>query len=127
MWEIHNGPLKDGELVDHFDRDKTNNKIANLRSTTNAVNTRNARKSRNNSTGVNGVAFVTRTNKSGNESSNYVATWMQLDGIEKQKSFACKKYGDEEAFRMACEYREKMIEELNKQGAGYTERHGVAA
>lgn len=29
-----------------------------------------------------------------------------------------------EAFRLACDYRVRMIEELNSDGAGYTEHHG---
>ena len=35
-----------------------------------------------------------------------------------------KKYGKEEAFRLAVEWRAARIKELNNQGAGYTERHG---
>jgi hypothetical protein len=33
-------------------------------------------------------------------------------------------YGNDFAFELACNYRDKMIEDLNKAGAGYTERHG---
>ena len=40
-----------------------------------------------------------------------------------RKFFSIKKLGYEEAFRLACDYRSKMIAELNEQGAGYTENH----
>ena len=40
------------------------------------------------------------------------------------KSFPVKKYGVLPAFKLAVDYREKMIAELNAQGAGYTENHG---
>jgi hypothetical protein len=39
--------------------------------------------------------------------------------------FSISKLGNDEAFRQACEYRAKMIAELNEQGANYTERHGT--
>lgn len=53
------------------------------------------------------------------------ATWRSLEGKCKKKSFAWSVYGKEKAFRLACEYRKKMIEELNKQGAGYSPSHGL--
>jgi hypothetical protein len=48
-----------------------------------------------------------------------------LTGKRKSKAFNVKEYGEQEAFRLACEYRAKMIEELNAAGAGYTGRHGT--
>jgi hypothetical protein len=40
------------------------------------------------------------------------------------KKFSVKKLGLLPAFKAAVECRRKMIEELNGQGAGYTENHG---
>ena len=34
------------------------------------------------------------------------------------------KHKYDEAFRLACEHREKMIMELNDRGAGYSPTHG---
>ena len=39
--------------------------------------------------------------------------------------FSVEKHGNEEAFRLACEWRSEQIRLLNEQGAGYTERHGT--
>ena len=49
-----------------------------------------------------------------------IKTW-----TPKSKAFSCLKYGDEEALRLALEWRDKTIKEINEQGAGYTERHGT--
>jgi hypothetical protein len=49
--------------VDHIDRDKTNNRIANLRAATVAENARNRRKRSDNKTGFTGVAFRANRNK----------------------------------------------------------------
>ena len=54
----------------------------------------------------------------------YRAMGMTLNGEKKTKSFSCNLLGEEQAFKLACEYREQNIRELNEQGAGYTERHG---
>lgn len=44
-----------------------------------------------------------------------------------QKSFNAKindKHGYDEALQMAIAWRKSMIDQLNKQGAGYSDRHG---
>lgn len=55
----------------------------------------------------------------------YVAHWCDIDGEYQGKYFSIDKLGESEAFRLACEYRQQRIEELNAQGAGYTARHGT--
>lgn len=81
---------------------------------------RNTRKSKNNSTGKTGVTVIRRSSRL----EDYVATWYTLDGRRRTKGFSIKKYGEQEAFRLACEYRDEQIRLLNEQGAGYTEGHG---
>lgn len=82
---------------------------------------RNKKKSRRNTTGATGVVLEIGERNS----VRYRAFWCDLEtGKNKSKSFSIKKYGKEEAFRLACEWRTKMIEQLNAQGAGYTETHG---
>lgn len=41
MWELHFGPIPEGSVIDHIDRDKSNNRIENLRCTTQSSNMTN--------------------------------------------------------------------------------------
>jgi hypothetical protein len=126
IYEMHHGPITDNTLViDHIDGCKTNNCIENLRLVKRSDNTRNTVKYSNNSTGVVGVYLDGKSDKNGNVYWYYKAACMNLDGGQSTKAFSINKYGEQEAFRLACEYRAKMIAELNEQGAGYTERHGT--
>jgi hypothetical protein len=120
LWEMVNGNLPDGYLIDHKDGNRSNNAIDNLRGIPLPLNARNVRKSVRNKTGVVGV----NRKIAKNGGAAYRATWNDLDGKSCEKSFSVNRYGEAEAFRLACEYRAKMIAELNEHGAGYTERHG---
>lgn len=71
----------------------------------------------NNTTGVKGVCKTIK--------GCYVATWSNLDGRQRTKTFSIKKYGDELAFFLACEKRELEIQRLNLKGAGYRGFHLV--
>lgn len=76
---------------------------------------RNKKKSPRNTSGVTGV---------GQYKDIWRAFWSGLDGKLHSKSFNIKKYGYDDAFKMACEYRKSQIVLLNSLGAGYTEFHG---
>jgi hypothetical protein len=78
---------------------------------------------RNNTSGVTGVFFRQRE-ISEKTYSNWIAQWRSLDGKLKSKNFSADKHGYDEAFNLACEFRFNMIEQLNQQGAGYSEKHG---
>lgn len=109
--------INKNDVVDHIDGNKENNKIDNLRITTVSENNRNKTKNKNNTSGVTGVIK--------NKGKNYWAAVAQdLDGNRVEKCFNIRIHGEEEAFRLACEHRAKIIKELNEQGANYTERHG---
>lgn len=41
VWELHFGPVPEGSVIDHIDRDKSNNRIENLRCTTQSSNMTN--------------------------------------------------------------------------------------
>ena len=78
---------------------------------------RNRRKPSNNSSGITGVHCY--------KGIAWIAQWYDLKKRKrKSKYFNIKKYGDDRAFELACEAREKAIYELNLQGAGYSESHG---
>lgn len=117
IWELAYGEIPDNHVVDHIDGNSLNNSIENLRTVSSETNSRNRCISKNNITGVSGVSFRKNYNC-------YQASWMEKDKLC-TKSFSANKYGQEEAFRLACEWRQQMITELNLQGAGYTERHGT--
>ena len=60
IFAMHEGYLP--EIVDHIDRDKSNNKIENLRAATKSQNNVNSRIKSNNKSGVKGVYFCKSTN-----------------------------------------------------------------
>lgn len=85
---------------------------------------RNKGKTTSNTSGVTGVQFY-HSGKP-NHTTYVVSTWYSLgeNGKPENKKFSVRKLGLLPAFKLACEYRLKMIEELNAQGAGYTSNHG---
>lgn len=72
-----------------------------------------------NTSGVNGVSW-----RSEGGWLAACARWNDLDGKRRYKIFTVAKFGLLPAFKMAREYRSKMIEQLNTQGAGYSDSHG---
>lgn len=78
---------------------------------------RNKTKYTTNKTGFTGVSQT--------KNGSLVASCKQLNGKTKHNTFSIKKYGYEEALRLAVAARATMIEDLNSQGAGYSETHGL--
>jgi len=113
IYTLHYGDIKQNYVIDHIDGDPRNNNINNLREVTPAVNSRNVKSVRNKS-GFIGVRYHKRERK-------WLAFWHE-NLVQQSKGFSIRMFG-EDAFRLACEYRAMKIKELNKQGAGYTERH----
>ena len=60
VWEMHNGPVPPGMVIDHDDRNRINNRIDNLNLVTQLQNNRNKSKSKRNTTGVTGVCWHKR-------------------------------------------------------------------
>jgi hypothetical protein len=81
---------------------------------------RNRGMQENNTSGVTGVSKKHR-----NGLVSFAAYWADSKtGKRREKSFSALKYGTEEAKRMAVEYRQQMINEMNAAGAGYKPEHG---
>lgn len=118
---MFNGPIEGRLKIDHYNTDSTDNRIVNLRKIPQKLNTRNGKKRKNNKSGVTGV-YSRSFEVSG---LFWIATWQEEDGRNPSKAFSVRKLGNDEAFRLAVEYREKMIKRLNHEGAGYTEHHGL--
>lgn len=120
VWILHNGIIDNTKCIDHIDGNRANNKISNLRLVSARENCHNMKKGRNNSSGVMGVNF--QRNKVGN--TYWVAQWRCfITGKHKAKSFSILKYGDDLAFKLACDYRVEMLEKQNLLGASYTDLH----
>lgn len=118
VWALH-FPISEDKVIDHIDGNPWNNKIENLRAVDMKTNSRNMKKRVTNISGVTGVHF--KRNTSGH--TLWTAIWREENSKNKSKSFAVEKYGYDEAFRLACEFRKNKIEELRARGFGYTDRH----
>lgn len=121
MYEVHriimalkDGHIEDSLFVDHIDGNPLNNSEDNLRVVDRVYNNRNTGLNRNNKTGVKGVY---------KRSDRYIAEIRTLGGEKLSKSFSILKYGEDQSLELATNWRLFMIEELNAQGAGYTDRH----
>lgn len=119
IWEMFNGPIPSGMVIDHLDGDPWNNDIRNLRVTTQRINTQNSRLRSNNSSGTVGVSWELRGGIT------YAYAFASLTEKEISKHFSTKKYGLLPAFKHAWVWRKSQIESLNNNGQCYTERHGT--
>lgn len=61
IWEMFNGEIPDGKLIDHINGNRNDNRIENLRLVTFSQNCLNNKKRRNNTSGVTGVHLYKRT------------------------------------------------------------------
>ncbi len=120
IWEIFNGTIPSGMVIDHLNRNPKDNRIENLACKTYAGNARNTSLYATNKTGVTGVSYEKQA--SGHE--YFSVTWRGLDGKNYKKAFSCLKLGKENAFKEACAYREEKMRLLEELGAGYTTTHG---
>jgi DNA-directed RNA polymerase subunit N (RpoN/RPB10) len=57
IWTMFNGEIPEGKLLDHIDRNRSNNRIENLRLVTISENARNSKRYVTNTTGVRGVYY----------------------------------------------------------------------
>ena len=96
----------DEGVVDHLDRNQLNNRRSNLRHTTQTENNLNRKVDCRNTSGVAGV-FRSSDGK------NWTAKFKYAGNV-RQKRFSIAKYGDQEAFRMAVEYRRQVEQELKR-------------
>jgi hypothetical protein len=90
-------------IVDHIDQNPANNNYQNIRWTTYSINNRNKSIRKDNSSGITGVHYNTKTNR-------WIATWYNINMKSKTKYFSIKKYGDQ-AKQMAIDLRRQMAEE----------------
>jgi hypothetical protein len=119
IWTLFHGEIPENHVIDHVDGDSTNNKIENLRCVTQDVNARNKGKNKNNTSGLTGIFFFIEKALSG------YRVICNLRGKKVSKRFYIHKHGLIPALAMAIAWRKQKLQELNQQGAGYTNRHGT--
>jgi len=119
---VLHGNSVNGKVIDHINGVSADNRIENMRVTTQAINSRNCKVSSNCPYGIQGVGF--QQDKNGNI---YFSADYSKDGKRKKKCFPIKRLGYMEAFKQAVVYRQKAILTLNTAGAGYTERHSFVS
>lgn len=128
-WHYHNGRLqtshqgkkifihhylfknpRNGLMIDHKDKNPLNNRKNNLREVSRSVNAINSKVRIDNTTSdIRGVNYQNPSKKS--PYGAWVAQW-SIDGKRYTKSFSVNKYGEENAYKMAIEYREKILNEM---------------
>ena len=119
IWEMVHGPIPEGMIIDHLDGNALNNKIENLACKTRGENMQNRKLDKRNNTGVPGVSY----SESGGRP-RYKARYQDENKKAVTKDFSIRKYGKEEAFRLACEWRLANLKRLNEEcGLKYTDRH----
>jgi hypothetical protein len=95
----------------------------NMRWATSHQQARNKGKNSSNTSGITGV-HIQYSKKFINQI-YAISTWNDLDGRTRNKKFSVTKLGIMEAFKQACIYRANKLKELNLEGAGYSENHGL--
>ena len=100
---IENDDPETKTTIDHINRIRTDNRLENLQWSDRSGQIFNQGLKKNNTSGKKGVCI------GGN---NIRAQWYE-DGLRKSKSFNIKKFGFDEAFRLACEYRKAKMKELH--------------
>jgi hypothetical protein len=120
VWQLLGGSLLLPEqVIDHKDGNGLNNLIGNLRVIDKAVNSRNSRPR-----GIKTTSGLPSGIGIHSDGLSYRARVSDLHGKRLSKSFSIARHGPEKALRLAIEWRESRIKELNDLGAGYTARHG---
>lgn len=119
IWVLEVGEIPDDFIIDHKDGDPFNNKLENLRCIHSFDNPRNAKRRKDNKTGITGVRITTYS-----DGKSHVRASFYKDGKEKLKSWSLSIYTLEDAIKFAVEWRNLKLKELEQAGIFYSERHG---
>lgn len=109
VWVVCGNELLEGCVIDHIDGDVRNNSKGNLRQVPQMINGRNCKRSRNNTSGVNGVYY-----------SKTIKRWIARGSYTEVGKYITKHLG---CFVDIVD-AEKARREWEKSVGGFTERHG---
>jgi hypothetical protein len=112
---VLHGLSPSGLLVDHVNGDCTDDRIGNLRLTTPAGNSRNTVKSNKSNTGVVGV-YEHKTSRT------FIVSYRD-GGVSRSKRFRFTEENKDAVFKVAVEYRMKIIRDMAEMGIIYSDRH----
>lgn len=118
VWYIHHGKIPDKMLIDHIDRNPSNNNISNLRCVPMEVNMRNKSQYKNNKNGgFTGIHWL-------EVRGNLYAVAKLGSKNTKRKLFSANLYGIVPSHYMACSWRKNEILKSSVNSDGYTQNHG---
>lgn len=112
IWLEIYGSIPKGWEVDHINGVRTDNRLSNLRCIPKPMQRRNAAKRSDNESGVQGVSFWSTGNA-------WRAVAHDQSGKQIIRTFSVNKFGNDEAFRLACIKRKEMEKDYD-----YHPNHG---
>lgn len=119
IWEQIFGPIPENWEIDHINGKRTDNRLNNLRCIPQAAQRRNTATRSSNISGVQGVSRWSTTRRGNQKVEMWRATAQNKQGKQVIKTFSINKYGDEQAFNMACAARKQMEKDFD-----YHPNHG---
>lgn len=127
-WAYVYGDYPEGEqpYIDHINGNPSDNRIINLKASSDGENMKNKKIRSSNTSGVNGVSRTEKKRPSGKVHCYWIAHWYDENGKLRGKYFSIHKLGEDSAKQLATDYRTEQIQllELNF-GIIYSERHGL--
>lgn len=96
IWEMYNGEIEEGSEIDHFDLNKTNNKLSNLRKASKSINCRNRPLRIDSKSGISGVSRRVQRGYV-----IWVGRYVDYSGKRVNKNFSVLKYGEDNAKELA--------------------------
>ena len=119
IWEMFNGTIPEGMVIDHLSGDPSDNQLSNLECKTREENMQNKKGCSNNTSGKTGVSIQKR-----NGEPYVIKAYYFKSGKMILKCFSVTTLGYAEAFSQACSWRDEQMRILKENGSKHTERHG---